>query len=116
MATRRQCELALRQLASWLDQVDPEVRRRRVPARTVSLLVPDLDLAYRGVLDADGLREVVPVPPVQAMSAQVRFRADSDEVVNIGRRPAAFVPALAQGRVRVHAGLRDLLELRRFVM
>lgn len=115
MATRRQVETAIRQLATALDRVDPKLREQLIQPRTVSLVVPDLDLAYTAKLDGGGLTEVAAADEGAARQAEVRFVAPSEEVVRIGPRPAGFVSAWVQGKVRVHAGLRDLLELRRLV-
>jgi hypothetical protein len=115
MATRRQVETAIRRLTAALNRVDPQVRESLIPARTVSLLVPDLDLAFAGKLAAGGVTDVEAVDEETAGRAEVRLVADSDQVVFIGTRPAAFVPAWVHGRVRVHAQLRDLLELGRLI-
>lgn len=115
MATRREVETAIRRLTAALDRVDPQVRESLIPARTVSLLVPDLGLAFAGKLAAGGVTDVEAVDEQTAGRAEVRLVGDSDQVVSIGARPAEFVPAWVHGRVRVHARLRDLLELRRLV-
>jgi hypothetical protein len=115
MATRRQCEQAIKQLATALSRIDPEFRRQRLPARDVALVVSDLDLAFSGRIDGEGLHDVAAVSIDDVQGVPVRFTASSDDVVAIGRRPASFPTAWVRGRVRVHAGLRDLIELRRLL-
>lgn len=113
VATVQQCEQALAALDGHLRRLDPRVRRRRVPQRSVGLVVPDLGVAFRGRLGPDGVEGLTATDREQAAAAQVRFVADSDQVVAIGQRPIAFVGAFARGRVKVHASWRDLFELRR---
>ncbi|HVA60015.1 MAG TPA: hypothetical protein VNG13_05695 [Mycobacteriales bacterium] len=115
MATRKECERAIGQLCDALEQLDPEVRRNHLPERQLSLVVTDLDLAYVGRLDGDGLHGVVPAAMEDAKQAHVRFTATSDDLVAIGRHPPAFPGAWIRGRVAVHASFRDLLELRRLL-
>lgn len=115
MANREQCDAAVRRLVAALDEMDPESRRKLIPPRDVSLVVPDLDLAYVGRLDGDGVQHWAAAEGEAADAAEIRFSARSDELVRISERPASFVSAWAHGRVSVHAALRDLLELRRLL-
>lgn len=116
MATLEQCRVALADLAESLAGVDPDVRRRRIPPRSVSLHIRDLDQAFAGQLGPDGLTEVKPVPVPDAGAAQLRFEADSDAVVDVGEHPGRFGRAWLQGRVKVHASVRDLWQLRSVVL
>jgi hypothetical protein len=115
MATRAQCEVALTRLISSLNELDPQVRAKVLPARTVSLVIEDLDAAFTAKLDASGVTDWSPADPAEAQAAEVRFVTGSDELIRISSSPAAFGAAWVRGRVRVHAGFRDLLELRRLL-
>ncbi len=113
MASLRECEAALRDLAARLAAVDPDLRRRHAVDRTVSCRVPDLavvfhvrltdgsviDLHCRGERDTSG-------------PAEVRLTALSDDLVALATGALAPPAAWATGRLRVEAGVLDLLRLR----
>ncbi|MHB2022437.1 MAG: hypothetical protein ACYCO3_03775 [Mycobacteriales bacterium] len=115
MASREQCDAAIRRLVAALDEMDPHLRRRLIPPRRASLVVPDLNLAYHCRLDGDGVHDLAPVAAAEAGAAAIRFSASSDELVRLSEQPSSFLSAWVHRRVGVHAGLRDLLELRRLV-
>lgn len=115
MASEAACERAIRRLVAALDSLDPEVRAKLLPPRRLSLVVTDLGLAYTAQLDETGVAGWAPAPLPAAEEAEVRFVTDSDELVAISHAPGLFPMAWLRGRVRVHAGFRDLLELRRLL-
>ena len=82
----------------------------RLPDRTVSCTVTDLDVIFHAQLGADGLREITtePHPP-----AKVRLELTSDDLLALvdGSLPAG--QAFASGRLRVRASFGDLLLLRK---
>jgi hypothetical protein len=116
VASRAAVETAIDQLGAALASLDPQVRRRRVPARRVSLYVSDLDLTFTARLGPEGLTDVAEAAAGTARAAPVRFVTDSDTLVQVGRQPGRFPRAWLHGRVRVHAGIRDLWELRSAVL
>lgn len=92
--------------------MDPESRERYIPHRSASVTVPDLGVCYAAHVSPGGVKDLREVDEEEAQDAQVRFIANSDVLVSIGRRPAGFAQAWLRGRVTVRAGWRDLLELR----
>jgi hypothetical protein len=115
VADLQECEEALDRLAGALNRVDPQVRRARLPARRLSLHVPDLGAAWEAVIDGDGLHDLRAVEVRCAARAEVRFTAPSDQVVAVADAPSRFLSAWLRGRVTVAARARDLMELRRLL-
>lgn len=109
MATTAQCRKALENLASRLRGVDEEDRRRHAFDRTLSCHVPDLDITFSGEL-RDG--HIVGITTDPAPKAQVRLTATSDDLVSLTEGNLSFGQAWLSGRVKVEAGVRDLLKLR----
>lgn len=117
MPSAKECKAALQTLAKSLAAVPADVRDSRVPERTVSLVVTDLDdVAFTGVLDGEGLTDIRQVTTEAARSAQLRLTADSDTVVLVSNEPKQFVRLYLARRVKVAASLTDLLELRRVLL
>jgi hypothetical protein len=111
------CEKALQRLGAALAKVDPDIRARRVPERTLTLRVSDLDVQFAGRLGPDGLTELRRVADLDGNpDPDVRLEADSGTVVEVADHPARFATAWLRGRIKVQAGVRDLLELRRLLM
>lgn len=111
MATVKACRSALDELAAMLAAVDPEVRKRHVPTRTIACRLSDLDRVFVAQLDADGVhgvRESKDPSP----EADVRLSMTSDELVALSRREEDFLQAWLRGRIHISASMRDLLRLR----
>ena len=113
MATKQEVEAKLRELISRLEATE-EARGSLAgslpEARIIAVQVSDLGTEYwtemsDGVMDE--LREGAPA------RADIRIRAASDQLVDIidGRR--SMFSSVMTGRVKVEAGLADLLRLRR---
>jgi predicted lipid carrier protein YhbT len=109
MATAAQCRKALENLASRLRDVDEADRRRHAFDRTLSCHVPDLGVTFSGELK-DG--HIVGITTDEAPKAQIRLTAASDDLVALTEGELSFGQAWLAGRVKVEAGVRDLLKLR----
>jgi len=109
MATTEQCRAALESLATRLQDVDEGDRRAHAFDRTVSARVPDLDVTFSGQL-SDGTITGITTEP--APRAQIRLTATSDDLVALTDGELSFGQAWLAGRVKVEAGVRDLLRLR----
>ncbi len=110
MATTEQCRKALEGLASRLKtDVDEDERRQHAFDRTLSCHVPDLDVTFAGALQ-DG--HIVDITTDPSPKAQIRITAQSDDLVALTDGGLSFGPAWLSGRVKVEAGVRDLLKLR----
>jgi hypothetical protein len=109
MATVRQCEVALRDLAAMLDGVDEHHRRRHDLERTVTCRIRDLDVVFAGRLRDGRLYDICQVDRVQA---QIRLAMNSDDLIGLTSGQLEFAAAWASGRIRVDASIFDLLRLR----
>lgn len=111
MASEEECEAALRTLVDALATLDPEVRRKHLVNRSVSLRVTDLDRTWTGDLTEDGLVGL----RTDAPKAQVRLSVGSDDLVALVEGRLAVPTAVATGRIRVQASPFDLLRLSAFL-
>jgi predicted lipid carrier protein YhbT len=109
MATLAQCRTALEDLAARLRMVDEDDRKRHAFDRSLSCHVPDLDVTFSGQL-SDG--HIVDITTDPAPRAQIRMTAASDDLVALTAGDLNFGQAWLAGRVKVEAGVRDLLKLR----
>jgi predicted lipid carrier protein YhbT len=111
LATVKQCRDAVDTLVTALGDVDPVLRAKHVPRRSVACRLSDLDVTFVGRIDEFGVHDVSrssdPEPEVD-----VRLSMDSDELVALANRTDDFLPAWLRGRIQVSASMRDLLRLR----
>jgi hypothetical protein len=115
MATIDECRAALSRLAGNLASAPGDVRAATALDRTVTCHLTDLDSTFTGRL-AQGVLEVdavLPGPPEDR--AQIRLAMTGDDLVALVAGELSFVRAWASGRVRLEAGVRDLMRLRRLL-
>ena len=112
MATVKQCRGALDRLAKELGTVDPEIRTKHLPARTVACRVRDLDVLFTARLDEHGVHDIAQAPCENPPQVDVRITLNSDALIALVNREDDFVSAWLHGRVQVSAGVRDMLRLR----
>ena len=114
MATQSDVESALARLSAAANDLDDQTRQR-IPNRSVSVHLLDLDIAYGGSFAAGQLVDVIPVSPEVATSATFRLTCSSDDFIALIDGNLGFGPAWASGRIHIDAKWRDLLELRKFL-
>jgi predicted lipid carrier protein YhbT len=108
VATPNECEQALHTLAERLAAADDGHRRNAVD-RTLSCTLPDLGLAFTGRL-ADG--QLVDIAQSESADAQIALTLTSDDLVALVDGRLKMSSAWASGRVKIDAGVRDLMRLR----
>lgn len=108
MATVEQCEQALEQLATRL-AANEHSRRTMGFDRTLSCAIRDLDVVYGGRLK-DG--RLIDIAPATSRDAQIRLAMSSDDLLALVDGRLKMASAWATGRVKVDAGVRDLIRLR----
>jgi hypothetical protein len=106
VATLDECRVALDNLAGRLAGSDG---RHSDFDRSLSCTVPDLGVTFSGQLAGGHLRDITTEP---APRAQIRLTASSDDLVALTTGELDFTPAWLSGRVKLEAGMRDLLKLR----
>lgn len=114
MATADACRKALDTLLGRISEMDPAERAANFPERTMSCRVPDLGLLFVTRIGPDGAAPVEEAAP-GTPPAQVRFTANSDDLVSIAGDPASFARAWLTGKLKVEASIFDLLRLRKFL-
>jgi hypothetical protein len=114
VASVSQCQQALTRLAKSLDGVDPQLRAKHVPHRTVACRVSDLDVVFTGWIDPDGVHDLATAddghPSIDA--ADVRVVLSSDDLLELADGRDDLLHAWLKGRVQISAPVRDVLRLR----
>ncbi|MEL3951175.1 MULTISPECIES: SCP2 sterol-binding domain-containing protein [Streptomyces] len=115
MATMAECRSALDKLSDNLAAADGDVRSAAALDRSLSCHLRDLDVTLTGRLQ-NGRIEVLdehPGPPHE--KAQIRLAMTGDDLVAMVNGNLNFAKAWTSGRVKLEAGLRDLLHLRKLL-
>ncbi|MFF1452392.1 SCP2 sterol-binding domain-containing protein [Streptomyces sp. NPDC058274] len=112
MATIEECRAALDKLSDNLAGAGGDVRSAASLDRSLSCHITDLDATFVGRL-RDGRIQVLDTlagPPRE--KAQIRLVMKGDDLVSMVNGELNFAKAWGSGRVKLEAGLRDLLRLR----
>ncbi|WP_138908785.1 SCP2 sterol-binding domain-containing protein [Streptomyces chryseus] len=116
MATTEECRGALDTLSDNLARADDDgVRSAAALDRSLSCHVTDLDVTFTGRL-ADGridVRDTHDGPPRER--AEIRLAMTGDDLVAMVGGELNLARAWASGRVRLEAGFRDLIRLRKLL-
>ncbi|MFV0130586.1 SCP2 sterol-binding domain-containing protein [Streptomyces sp. HMX112] len=112
MATIEECRGALDRLSDHLARANGEVRGATALDRTLSCHITDLDTTFTGRLAAGRMRVLDRREGPPREKAQIRLALSGDDLVAMVDGELDFARAWASGRVRLEAGLRDLLRLR----
>jgi hypothetical protein len=84
--------------------------------RSLSCRLTDLDEVVMGRLSSGAVRDLHVLPHGPALpKADIRLTMTSDDLVALTDGNLNFGPAWATGRVKLEAGLRDLLRLRKLL-
>jgi hypothetical protein len=84
--------------------------------RSLSCRLSDLGQVVRGQLRSGEVRDLHVVPGSEdAPPADIRLTMTSDDLVALTDGRLSFGPAWASGRVKLEAGFRDLLRLRKLL-
>lgn len=112
MATIDECREALGRLAGRLAANAANAREKLDFDRTLACRVTDLDVAFHGRL-AGG--QITGLTEGDDPKAKIKLTAASDDLIALvdGRLNAAS--AWASGRVKIDAGMFDLLKLRKLL-
>ncbi|WP_067832254.1 SCP2 sterol-binding domain-containing protein [Actinomadura kijaniata] len=113
MANEEDCRTALTRVAERLAEVDDDKLAEHVVERTISVRIPDLDVAYRTRLHQGGLDGFTPTD--KPRSAQVRLTVASDDLVALANDELNPARAWASGRLKIEASIFDLLRLRKLL-
>jgi len=109
VATLSECMTALDGFVSKLAAADGA----RDLDRSVSCRLTDLGQVVQGRLALGSVHDMTALPDSPAVpKADIRLTMNSDDLLALTSGELAFTPAWATGRVKLEAGLRDMLRLR----
>ena len=109
MATLEQCMTALDGFVGKLAAAEGA----RDLDRSVSCRLTDLQQVVQGRLALGSVREMTALPDGPTVpKADIRLTMSSDDLLSLTAGELSFGPAWASGRVKLEAGLRDMLRLR----
>ena len=109
MATLDECMTALDGFVRKLAAADGA----RDLDRSVSCRLTDLQQVVAGRLARGSVHDMTAVPDGPAVpKADIRLTMTSDDLLALTSGQLSFAPAWASGRVKLEAGLRDMLRLR----
>lgn len=114
MATMEECREALEKLASRITNLDPEDREKHLAQRTVSCQVRDLDVLFQTRIGTHGMDPIAEAPP-DALRAQIRLTADSDDLIALAEDRLNVATAWASGRLKIEANPFDLFRMRKLL-
>ena len=84
--------------------------------RSVSCRLTDLEQVVLGRLSSGSVRDLTVVADsTEVPKADIRLTMTSDDLLALTSGQLSFTPAWASGRVKLEAGLRDLLRLRKLL-
>ncbi|MEW2523133.1 sterol-binding protein [Actinacidiphila alni] len=112
MATIEECRAALDRLAANLVGAEGDVRAAAALDRSLSCRIKDLDVTFVGRLTGGRIEDVTTVRGTPADKAQIRLTMTGDDLVALVGGELNFAKAWGSGRVKLQAGLRDVLRLR----
>ena len=109
MATLDECMTALDGFVRKLAAADAA----RDLDRSVSCRLTDLQQVVAGRLARGSVHDMTAVPDGPTVpKADIRLTMTSDDLLSLTAGQLSFAPAWASGRVKLEAGLRDMLRLR----
>ncbi|MFG2798826.1 SCP2 sterol-binding domain-containing protein [Streptomyces pseudovenezuelae] len=115
MATIEECRAALEKLSDNMRNAEGDVATAASMDRSVSCRITDLDVTFVGRMTGGRIvvRDTVQGPPKE--KAQIRLTMAGDDLVALVDGELNFAKAWGAGRVKLEAGLRDLLQLRKLL-
>jgi predicted lipid carrier protein YhbT len=115
MATIEECRAALEKLSDTMQHAEGDAATAASMDRSVSCRITDLDVTFVGRMTGGRIvvRDTIQGPPKE--KAQIRLTMAGDDLVALVNGELNFAKAWGSGRVKLEAGLRDLLQLRKLL-
>jgi len=114
MASAQECRDALDKLAGRLSEMNAQDRASYFGNRSMSVQVTDLGITFVTRFTATGVDPISEAAPSDP-PADIRLSAVSDDVLHLAESPANIARMWVQGKVKVSASMRDLLNLRKLL-
>ncbi|MFD7551816.1 SCP2 sterol-binding domain-containing protein [Streptomyces sp. NPDC059578] len=112
MATIEECRAALDKLSDNLATTDGGARDVAALDRSLTCHIKDLDTTFVGRLGGGRIEVLDTVRGRPSQRAQIRLTMAGDDLVALVDGRLNFAKAWASGRIKLEAGLKDLLRLR----
>jgi len=109
MATIEECRSALDRLSENLAKAEGDVRSAASLDRSLSCRITDLDITFVGRLTDGHIKDVT------TLQGEIRLTMAGDDLVALVNGELHFARAWGSGRIKLEAGLRDLLRLRKLL-
>lgn len=115
MATTEECRSALEKLSDNMAGASGDVREAAALNRSLSCRITDLDITFVGRLQGGRIevQDTFQGPPRE--KAEIRLTMSGDDLLAMVAGELNFAKAWGSGRVKLEAGLRDLLRLRKLL-
>ena len=115
MATIEECRAALEKLSDNMRNAEGDVASAASMDRSVSCRITDLDVTFVGRMTGGRIvvHDTLEGPPKE--KAQIRLTLAGDDLVALVNGELNFAKAWGSGRLKLEAGLRDLLLLRKLL-
>lgn len=110
MATVEECEKALHELATTL--ADRKSSESRPFDRVLACTVKDLETTFIGDLSEGRLNNIRQTSSNERAAAQIKLTMTSDDLIKLVAGEINVAAAWATKRIKVEAGMRDMLRLR----
>lgn len=110
MATEAEVLAIVQRLLDRLDDLDPAYRAMLPSHRLIEACCPDLDLTYHATWRTGDMGELREGPAPER--PDIRVAVDSDDLKRLVDGDLTFTRAYADSRVKVRAGVTDLIRLR----
>jgi hypothetical protein len=112
MATLEECHKALQAVADRIASGDTGDREPPKLDRSLACRLTDLGTGFHGRLAGGTIQDIA---DGDNPKAQIALTLASDDLVALSRGELNFAKAWASGRIKVQAGVRDLLQLRKLL-
>jgi hypothetical protein len=112
LATVEECEAAMIKFAGQMSTLDEATRRKLDFERSVTCHFTDIGVTFAAVLREGVLQDIT---RTESRDAQIKLSMTSDTLLEMVDGKVSFPSAWAKGRVKLSAGFRDLLLLRKLI-
>ncbi|HTJ31662.1 MAG TPA: SCP2 sterol-binding domain-containing protein [Dactylosporangium sp.] len=112
MATVDECRAALQKLAERLASNAAHAREKLDFDRTLACRVTDLDVAFHGRLSGG---QIIDLTDGDDPRAKIKLTSSSDDLVELVNGRLNVMSAWTSGRIKIDAGMMDLLKLRKLL-
>ncbi|GLF96125.1 SCP2 sterol-binding domain-containing protein [Streptomyces yaizuensis] len=115
MATMDECRSALQRLSDKLTRSEGDVRDAAALDRSLSCHIRDLDTTFTGRLKGGTITVLDTLTGPPREKAEIRLAMTGDDLVALVDGELDFARSWASGRIKLEAGFRDLLRLRKLL-